>query len=131
MEIPFRLVRREAPTTPDAHLLFADGAGALAAACASFGDLPAVCAVPGGFLLVPVAPDPRPVPGAIRLRRLAGDLFVPADANLVPALFPDEALALTRARGLIVLPGGTVLGFDPAPLPLARWLAPAIVRRAE
>jgi tetratricopeptide (TPR) repeat protein len=52
--------------------------------------------------------------GAIRLRSLATNLFVPADAELIPPLLPDEAAALVRDRGLVFLPGGRVLGFDPA-----------------
>src|SRR2546430_9681695 len=60
-----RLVRREAPATAaDAFLLFADGPAAPAAACARFGELPAVFAVRGGFLLVPRAAEALSVPGA-------------------------------------------------------------------
>ena len=133
MEVPFRLARRATAPAADAVLLFAADAGPLAAACARLGALPEVFpVVRGGFLLVPRAAEARPVPGSIRLRRLAGDLFVPADADLVPALLPEEAAGLTRERGLIVLAGGTVLAFDAtAPLPVGRWLAPAEVRRAE
>ncbi|MBP3954683.1 hypothetical protein J8F10_05220 [Gemmata sp. G18] len=133
MEVPFRLVRREPTTNPaDAFLLPAADASSIAGACARFNELPAVFAVRGGFLLVPPAPDARAVPGAIRLRRSAGDLFVPVDANLLPALLPDEATSLTRTRGLIVTAGGTVLAFDvTAPLPITDWLKPRAVRRSE
>jgi tetratricopeptide (TPR) repeat protein len=90
-----------------------------------------VYAIRGGFLLVPAAKS-RAIPGSIRLRRLAGDLFIPVDSDLLPALLPDEAASLTRDRGLIVLPGSAVHAFDAtAPLPVARWLAPTEVRRAE
>ena len=131
MDIPFRLARRDAATAADAFLLLAAGAGALGDACARFGEVPAVFAVRGGFLLVPHGAEARAVPGAVRLRRLVGDLFIPADADLIPALLPDEALALTRTRGLIVLPGGTVLAFEPSPVAVSRWLRRAAVRRAE
>src|SRR5207248_6360372 len=78
---------------------------------------------------VPRERSGRNLPGAVRLRRLAADLFIPIDADLSPALLPDEAAALTRDRGLVVLPG-EVLAFDPAnPLTVDRWLAPARVRR--
>jgi tetratricopeptide (TPR) repeat protein len=132
VDVPFRLTRREVPAAADAGLLCAGGFGPLAAACARLGGdaLPAVFAVRGGFLTVPrggVLPH-----GVVRLRRVAGDLFVPADADLVPALLPDELVGLTRDRGLIVLPGGTVLAFDPrCPLAVGDWLKPAAVRRAE
>jgi tetratricopeptide (TPR) repeat protein len=60
----------------------------------------------------------------IRLRGVGRGLFVPVDAELVPALLDDEIEGLTRGRGLVFLPGGTVLKFDPdGPLPLSRLLA--------
>ncbi|WP_197446988.1 tetratricopeptide repeat protein [Tautonia plasticadhaerens] len=62
-------------------------------------------------------------PGTIRLRRLGRGLFVPVDADLVPALLEDEVEGLTRGRGLVFLPGGTALRFDPdRPLPTSRLL---------
>lgn len=132
MEVPFRLVRRDAPASAaDAFLLLTADTGALASASVGLGPVPAVHAVRGGFLLVPAAAESRAVPGTIKLRRLAGDLFVPTDANLIPALLPDEAIALTRDRGLVVLPGGTILAFEVAPLEISQWLAPASVRRSE
>ncbi|QJW98884.1 hypothetical protein [Frigoriglobus tundricola] len=132
MDVPFRLVRREPPRAADAFLVLTTGPAALAAACACCDTLPETFAVAGGFVLLPRGAVRGPVPGAIRLARLAGDLFAPVDADLLPALLPDEAVGLTRDRGLIVLPGGTVLSFDPgAPLPVSRWLAPPTVRRAE
>lgn len=127
MEVPFRLVRRETPAPADAALVFAAGFDRLAAVVRR--DVPAVFPVRGGFLLVGPGDPP---PGAVRLRRLRGDLLVPADADLVPALLPDEAVALTRNRGLVFLPGGTVLSFDPArPLAVADWLRPVAIRRDE
>ncbi len=133
MEIPFRLVRRDAPVSAaDAFLLFANDAGTLATACALFGELPTVFALQNGFLLLPSISETRALPGTIRLRRLAGDLFVPTDANLLPALLPDEASGLTRDRGLVILAGGTVLAFDVTrPLPVTSWLKPSARRRAD
>jgi hypothetical protein len=132
VEVPIRLARREEALPADAFLLFADGPVPLAAACERFAELPEVFPVRGGFLLVPRGGGLHPAPAAIRLRRLSGDLFIPADADLLPSLLPDEAAALTRERGLVALPGGTVLAFDAgSPLPVSRWLAPARVRRAE
>jgi tetratricopeptide (TPR) repeat protein len=134
VELPIRLVMRAAaPAAADGFLVFGDDPAPLAAACARFGGpWPDVFVVRGGFLLVPRAADARAVPGAVRLRRLGGDLYVPLDADLLPALLPDEVAALTRARGLVVLPGGTAAAFDPAArLPVARVLAPARVRRDD
>src|SRR5690349_13918017 len=66
---------------------------------------PVVHATALGWLLRFDDPPARTWPGAIRLRRLADDLLVPADADLCPALLPDEADALVRERGLVWLPG--------------------------
>jgi hypothetical protein len=134
VNVPLKLARRsDAPEAADAFLLFAGGYGELADACARLGAAtPAVYPVRGGFLLVPPHEEARPLPGAVRLRRPSGDLFIPADAALSPALLPDEVAALTRDRGLVLLPGGEALAFDPsAPLPVGRWLAPPRVRRAD
>jgi len=69
---------------------------------------------------------------AIRLRSLAENLLLPADAELVPALLADEAAALGRQRGLLFLPGGRVLEFNPrAPLPAAALLAVPNLQRAD
>jgi tetratricopeptide (TPR) repeat protein len=133
VDVPFRLTRRDTHAPTDAFLLLATDAKELATAGACLGaNAPAVFPVRGGFVLVPPAGhDVRHVPGAIALRRLMGDLLIPADAELVPALLPDEAAALTQHRGLVVLPGGAVLGFDPQPLRVTRWLRPVVVRRDD
>jgi tetratricopeptide (TPR) repeat protein len=134
VEVPFRLTRRDAPAAaPDAFLLFAEGARALAAAVVSQRGAasPNVYLVHGGFLLL-TGDNVRPPGGAIRLRRISGDLFVPIDANLCPALLPDEVVALTQDRGLIVLPSGEILAYDPTcPLTMGRWLAPARILRTK
>jgi tetratricopeptide (TPR) repeat protein len=131
VDVAFRLVRREVPAAADAVLLFADGFGPLAAACARIGgELPAVYPVSGGFLVVPRTA--AVIPGAVRLRRLAADLYIPADADLVPTLLPDESVGLTHDHGLIFLPGGEVLAFDPTcPLAVGEWLRPVDVRREQ
>jgi hypothetical protein len=133
VQVPLRLARRDSPPAADAFLLLAEGFGPLADACAKFGDvLPHVYSVHGGFLLVARASPARPPVGTIRLRRLTGDAFILADSALLPSLLTDEVTALTRDRGLVVLPGGQVFAFDPTrPLPIGDWLAVARVRRSE
>jgi tetratricopeptide (TPR) repeat protein len=133
VEVPLRLARRENPAATDAFLLLADDPAPLASACERLGAaaLPEVYLVRGGFLIVPRFGEAPPIPGAVRLRRLAGDLFAPVDAALLPALLPDEVASLTRNCGLVALPGGEVLAFDPAnPLAVRGWLVPPQVRRA-
>ncbi len=114
MRIPFHL-RRTPPHPADALLLPAENVAELLALCARLGGdrLPIIHAVAGGFLIKLFAPSDQPHPNTIRLRALARDLFIPADADLVPALLPDEALALVRQRGLVFLPGEQVLAFAP------------------
>ncbi|HYH67393.1 MAG TPA: hypothetical protein VD866_22030, partial [Urbifossiella sp.] len=68
MEVPFRLTRRDDALAANAVLVFADGFAPVAAAVG--GAAPQVFPVRGGFLLIGAGA----VPGAIRLRRLAGDL---------------------------------------------------------
>lgn len=132
MKVPLRLARTAAPpAAADAFLLFASDLAPLADACSRLAhDLPPIFRVRGGFLFVGREGLARPLPGTVRLRRVGADLFVPVDASLLPALLPDEMAALTRNRGLVVLPDRSVLAFDPhAPLPVGRWLAPARVER--
>ena len=100
-------------------------AGALLEVCEGLGLDPTgrVFDVAGGFVLKFAAPTRRPIPGAVRLRALAENLLLPADAELVPALLDDESAGLVRDRGLVFLPGGSVLGFDPrSPLGLPALL---------
>ncbi len=80
---------------------------------------PTIQRVDGGFL-VQLGRGAEPPPGPTRLRKLAENLYLPVDAELVPALLDDEAQGLTRTRGLIFLPGNRILGFALAePLPLS------------
>jgi tetratricopeptide (TPR) repeat protein len=125
MNVPFHLRRR--PESSPAVALYwpePDAAGLLVL-CARLGLDPSgrIHAVSGGFLVKLDAPTARPIPGAIRLRNLSASLFLPVDADLVPALLDDEAGALVRDRGLVFLPGCRVLGFDPrVPLDLSALL---------
>jgi tetratricopeptide (TPR) repeat protein len=130
--VAFHLRRRPGPEPASALLLLAHGPGDLVRLLARLGldPLPAVFAVADGFLVQLPRLDPRPFGGVLRLRALAGRLFLPADADLVPALLPDEAADLVARRGLVFLPGGRVLEFDPGrPVPLNAVLGVAEVRR--
>jgi tetratricopeptide (TPR) repeat protein len=132
MRVPFQLRRGE--SRPAAALLVPGDVEAVLRACARLGRAawPAIHAVAGGFLVRLQAASEEPFPGAIRLRALAANLFVPADADLSPALLEDEAKALVQRRGLVFLPGGQVLAFAPeAALGPADLLAlPRLPRRA-
>jgi hypothetical protein len=91
---------------------------------------PEVYLVAGGFLVVPDRDVPAGLPRAVRLRRLAGNLFIPAAADLEPELHAAESADLTRYRGFVILPAGRVLAFDPSrPLAVADVVAPAAPRR--
>jgi tetratricopeptide (TPR) repeat protein len=130
MKVPFQLRRLPEPEPAHALLLPGHDVPALLALCARLGALPRVHVVAPGFLLKLPHPAAGPFPGGLRLRRLAEDLFVPADAELVPALRDDEAAGLVRRRGLVFLPGGRVLAFAPdKPLTPADLLTAAEVRR--
>ncbi len=132
MKMPFQLRRGE--SRPAAALLVPADVETVLQVCARLGGAawPAIYAVAGGFLVRLPAASEELFPGAIRLRALAANLFVPADADLSPALLEDEAKALVQRRGLVFLPGGQVLAFAPeATLGPADLLAlPRLPRRA-
>lgn len=113
MKVPFRLRRCE--RHPATAWLVPGEAEAALRLCAGLagGGVPVLHDVAGGFLVRLPAASERAFPGAIRLRSLAENLFVPADAELTPALLGDEAKALAQRRGLVFLPGGQVLAFAP------------------
>ena len=119
---PFHLRKTDEPAAVAGLLLVGGRAADLLALVAALGPgrRPVVHAAPGGFLVKLAGPPPSAFPGTIRLRALAADLFLPADA-VVLALLPDEAAALVRERGLVFLPGGRVLGYAVG----ARWSRPA------
>jgi tetratricopeptide (TPR) repeat protein len=141
MKVPYQL-RKATEAAPAAGLLLlsesvadllalcaAAGAGRPGHPEAEAGALPPVHSVPGGFLVKRARPADRAFPGALRLRRLAPDLFLPADAELVPALLDEEAAGLVRQRGLVFLPG-RVLAYDLTPLPASALLtAPRLPNR--
>ena len=120
MNIALQLRRRLNRGPAVALLLPSRDVAGVLGLCARLGLDPSgrVHDVAGGFLLRLDDPTTRAFPGVVRLRSLAENLFVPVDADLVPALLDDEAEGLTRKLGLIVLPDGRILGFDPA-APLA------------
>ncbi len=127
MKLPLRLAKLDPPAPADAAVLFAHDPADLVRLCTQFPMFPTVFRVAGGFLLF--ANGPTWPAGVVKLRRLGGDLFVPADAELLPRLLPDEIVGLTQTTGLVVLVD-TVLAFDPThPLRPGEWLRPARVRR--
>src|SRR4051812_24819109 len=126
MKVAHHLRRRPGDREASALLLIGETAPAVLPLCARLGLDPAgrVFAVAGGVLLMLVQPTRGAFPGAIRLRSLAPSLLVPVDAELVPSLLDDEAEGLTRDRGIVFLPDGRALGFDPrGPIDLASLLS--------
>ncbi len=122
MKVPYQLRRRDTSEPAAALLVPGHEPAELLRLLAALGldPLPPIHALADGFLVK--LPEPRATcpPGAIRLRALARDLFLPADAELIPPLLGDEAAGLVRQRGLVFLPGPRVLAYTPeAPLPLA------------
>jgi tetratricopeptide (TPR) repeat protein len=73
--------------------------------------------------------QPEATPPALCLQELSAHLLLPYDAELIPPLLPDEATGLVKNHGLIFLPGGKVLAYQPAePLAPSALLG---VRRLE
>src|SRR4051794_37487405 len=115
MKVPYRLRRRAEPAPAAALLLPAHRADELArlVVALELDIFPSVYAVADGFLVRLPRPVERAVPGVVRLRSLADNLSLPADADLAPGLLDDEAADLVRRRGLVFLPGDRVLEFTP------------------
>ena len=115
MNVAFRLKKSGSGHSALAALTSGRDSAALLSLCARLGLDPSgrVFQVEGGYLVTLDAPTRAPIPGAVRLRAMATNLYLPADALLVPALLDDEADGLARDRGLVFLPDGRVLAFDP------------------
>ncbi len=129
IRVPFHLHRRVEPTPAVGLLLETDDPAALLAVCARLDD-PLVFSVAGGFLVV--ADSVPNIPNAMRLRRLAENCFLPADAELIPTLLPAEATDLTARRGIVFRPHRAPLAFDPAkPRRPAAFLAVRKPRRED
>jgi hypothetical protein len=124
MDIHLRRVPSSAPAT--ALLLLTQEAAAVLDLCARLGrePLPRIFRVSGGFILKLAKPTGARFPGAVPLCARCDNLLLPVDAQLVPQLHEDEARALVRERGLVLLPGGRALSFDfDDPLPLSAFVA--------
>ncbi len=115
MKVTFHLRRRAEADAASAALLEADSVEVLLDLVASLGGPrpPRIHRVARGFLLI-LGQGVASPPGWTRLRALASGIYLPADADLVPTLLDDEARGLARDRGLVFLPGGRVLSYDPA-----------------
>jgi hypothetical protein len=132
MNVRFHLRRILTAERPDALLLSSGETDDLLTLCSRLGgdSMPRIFPVAGGFLIQPAAPMGACLSKTIRLRRLASNLYLPLNTELLPSLLEDELTALTRKRGLVFLPGGRVLTFDPnQPLPLSGLLVPGEHRR--
>lgn len=112
--VPFHLRRRSASEPAVALLIPTRDPRELLRFCSRIGLDPRgrLFEVAGGYLLALARPTTDPMPGAVRLRSVAGALYVPVDAGLVPALLDDEASGLVRDWGLVFPPGGGALMFD-------------------
>ena len=136
MKVAFRLRRLAEAAPATALLLLSHRPEDVLRLCAGLGcdPFPDVYSLADGFLLrfAPRAAITQIscLTGVLRLRSLDDNVLLPVDAELVPALLEDEAQLLGRRRGLVFLPGGRVLGFDPAaPLAASALLALPSLRR--
>jgi tetratricopeptide (TPR) repeat protein len=114
MKCPFEIHRRPSARLADAFLFPSHDAEPLLSLCAELDLDPdgRAFAVATGLLLSLDQPTGAACAEALRLIRLAKNLYIPVDADLAPALLDDEAEGLVRDRGLIFVPGGDVLEFD-------------------
>lgn len=130
LPVPFQLRYRSDRARPAALWLASADPRSLAALCIRLGETwPEIFALADGFLVVPENSPPIGLPRTVALRRLAENLYLPVDADLIPALHHAEAADLAARRGLLFLPG-RILSFDPEqPVKAGAVIAPACVRR--
>jgi hypothetical protein len=133
MKVSLRL-RRHAESAPATALFLpTQDVGELLSVCSRLGHdaLPPVHFVAQGFLVKLPGPTQRKHAGAIALRALARDLFIPTDAELIPPLLDDEAGGLVRDRALLLLPGAGASAFAPhQPVTVTQLIrGPEIVRK--
>src|SRR6516225_309507 len=134
MKVAFHLRRVAAIQPAKALLVPSHAVGDVLKLCARLGfdPVPPIYAIAEGFLIILDKPVTDGYPPAIRLREVVPQLLIPADAELVPALLDDEAEGLVSQRGLVFLPGGRVLGFEPnRPVPLSALVSVDGVRRRD
>ena len=127
MNVPFKMVRAQTQSPVAALWLPVASTSQLLGAICELGlePTPRVFALSRGWLIVLDVPDAKAqAAGALRMRALCANCFVPVDAVLGVALLDDEARALTANRGLLLLPAGEALEFDfSRPVPLRSLLA--------
>src|SRR5262245_51979044 len=113
MQVPFQLLRRPTSEPASALLLLSTDANELLSVCAELGSdpPPEVFSTADGMLLLLDAPTVKSFPHTLRLRNESKYLVLPVDADLGPRLHAEEAAALTRECGLIILPGNRTLAF--------------------
>ncbi len=114
MKVAVRLRRLEAAQPAAALLLLSHEPAELLALLNRLKAQPRVHHVADGFLvcLAERSGTATSYGSAIRLRKPYERLYVPVDAELVPALLDDEARGLVRDQGLVFLPNGRVLSFE-------------------
>ena len=92
VSVPFQLRRLDRALPAAAVLLPTDSVAELLDVCKSLRHV-SVFAIDSGFLLL-ADELPDTIPGGLKLRRLSENGYLPADAQLAPALSPAEAADL-------------------------------------
>lgn len=133
MQVALHVRRGSSHRQSDAWLLPGHDPAALLEGLAALGlePRPRVYRLACGFLVKPDVACANSLPGALRLAQLAEHVYAPLDAELTPALLPDEVQGLTGGKGVVCLPEG-FYALDPSsPLPLSSLLAAENPRRRQ
>ncbi|MBZ0134734.1 MAG: hypothetical protein K8I27_00005 [Planctomycetes bacterium] len=132
MEVALRIFRKPEPGHAKcAAWFFAGGdSAAVLEALAQTGPepLPRVYRTGGGCLIRPDTPQTMLLAGGLRMAEIFDGVFVPIDAELSPALLPDEARGL---RPMLCLPDGFYALDLSTPMNLSELLAPGPVHRRD
>jgi tetratricopeptide (TPR) repeat protein len=132
MKIAWQLRRNHHAEAANAILLPSGSSADLLAVHAQLepSQSPAIYATKLGLLVTLSHPSTLYFADAIRLRAVAENFLIPVDAELTPALHPEEAAGMVRTYGLLFLPHHEPVTFAPdSPLPIARFLAVPEARR--
>jgi tetratricopeptide (TPR) repeat protein len=114
MKVPFTLQRIDERHPVAAVLVPTTEPGEVLSFCERLSSWPKVFRTAEGYLLtVAKGEHDWHFTGTIHLRELAPNLLLPCDAELIPPLLTDEATGLVKNQGLVFLPGGKVLAYQP------------------
>ena len=135
MQVPLHIRRRSTQAERECAAWFVPGhdPGVLLESLARMGlePLPRVYRLACGFFVRLDAPGQQALRGGLRMAEVAAGVFTPLDAELTPALLPDEVAGVTGGSGVVCLPEGFYELDLSSPLKLSGLLTAEGLRRRD